>query len=87
MKSYFSHSEVLLLTILRLSERGSCLPRKLVAPRLNMETQTLAELMNWEAESWTEPLLTATLISEEFGHPPRNTSQLPLGMAVPHAEY
>ena len=47
-------------------ERGSCLPRKLVVHRLNMEAQTLAELMNWEAEPLTEPLLTAALSSEKM---------------------
>ena len=56
-----------MLTIRRVSERGSCLPRKLVALRLNMEAQTLAELMNWEAEPLAEPLLTAALSSEEVG--------------------
>ena len=30
--------------------------------RLNMEDQTLAELMDWEAEPLTEPLLTATSV-------------------------
>ena len=51
--------------IRRGSERGNCLPRKFVAPRLNMEAQTLAELMGWEAEPSTEPLQTGTPSSEE----------------------
>ena len=56
-----------MITIRRVSERGSSLPRKLVAPHLNIEAQTQAELMKWEAEPLAEPLLTAALSSDEVG--------------------
>ena len=102
IKSYFAHSEVLLLmlasqdqaeraravhiitsSIRRGSERGSCLPRKFVAPRLNMEAQTLVELMDWEAEPLTEPQLTAKFGGD--GGPPRNAAKRATDVAVPHA--
>ena len=38
-----------------------------MAPHLNMGAQTLAELMNREAEPLTEPLLTAALSLEKAG--------------------
>ena len=48
--------------------RGSCLSRKLMAPRLNVNAlaQTLAELM-WGGEPLTEPLLTDSISSDEVG--------------------
>ena len=104
IKSYFAHSEVLLLTMLasedqvqraravdiitssirRGSERGSCLPQKFVAPRLNMEAQTLDELMDWEVEPLTEPLLTAALGSEEVEALRERPLSVPMACSATH---
>ena len=47
------------------AERGSCLPRRFVPPALNFNAQSLAGLIDWDSEPLTEPLMTASLRTDE----------------------
>ena len=47
-------------------EVGSSLPRKFDAPPVNFKAQSLSQLIDWETVPLTEPLLTASLTSEQL---------------------
>ena len=44
---------------------GTSLPRKLTAPPVNFKAEDLTQLIDWETVPLTEPLVTATLSTEE----------------------
>ena len=79
--SYYAHPELLLMASDQAEERrfavnaikgirngkmtDSSLPRKFIAAPVNFEAQCLTELIDWEKVPLSQPLLTATMTSEE----------------------
>ena len=47
------------------AELGVSLPRKFDAPPVNFQAKVLTELIDWDTVPLTEPLITATLTSEQ----------------------
>ena len=48
------------------SELGSSLPRQFRAPPVNFKAENLQQLIDWDKVKLTEPLLTASLTSQEL---------------------
>ena len=48
------------------AESGSSLPRKFVAPPINFQAQNLMQLIDWNTVPLYEPLITATLTTEQI---------------------
>ena len=44
---------------------GSSIPRKFDAPPINFQAQKLSEMIDWDSVPLTEPLITATLTTEQ----------------------
>ena len=61
------------------ADTGNCLPRKFNAPPINHKAQDLFQLIDWDSVPLTEPLITASLSTQQV------VACLDTPLSVPHS--